>query len=394
MPKLLIDTAETARTFTEGRQKTSWSKWKDYNLCPARWFATNFAVWVEPQTSLQDGLYSIPGSLVQRVWESFINDRVYKSLPATQDAWLGWLDNATRHLYRLIVKPREAQYEPPYADNLRTFFRTKAGRAQTEAALAAGLPSNFTTNLKLQFIDAKDFKELYGSEEDFFKKLNLAFEKTLRLFAEYKVNLDAILSEEFVRATLPGNIIANGGVDFLVQPGTLTHPFSDIKRLADGYTLLDGKMQFGKTLDQEQLFFYAAIIQLQFRRTARYVGFINWTEGKFAFYDYLPAYAYKLQTNLRKLYDDFTPLEQTLKATNQPTIDLVELPYLKFKPSTINCAYCTLNNGRCQAAKRAGITPRNREPKTPIDLTGVTITDDTLTSPTISHDPIKIENAS
>lgn len=387
---LLLDTAETARLFADGRTKTSWSKWKTVNLCPARWFGENFAVWVESRSAIQDGLYSIPGSLVQRVWESFINDRVYHTLPSTQDAWLGWLDNATQHLYRLLVKPLEAQYQLPYVDSLRTFFRTKAGKLQLEAAIAAGLPQNFRTDLKLQFVNPDDFKRVYGSEDKFFAQLRDTYTKTLTLFAQYNVNLDAILSEEYVEVKLFDKIIANGGVDFLVQPGIPKTPFSDIKQLSDGYTLLDGKIRFGKTLDQEQLFYYAAIIQLKYRRTARYVGFINWSEGKFAFYEYLPAYAHNLQTKLRQLYDHYTPLEQTLKAATQPTIDLVDLPYLKFTPSKTNCAYCNLA-GRCQAAQKAGITLRPRDttpptPTTPLDLTGITITEDLGTTLTISTD--------
>ena len=55
----------------------SWSKLKGYETCQCQWFVSNFAYISNLEAAVLEHTRAIPGTLIQKMFEIFINERIY-----------------------------------------------------------------------------------------------------------------------------------------------------------------------------------------------------------------------------------------------------------------------------------------------------------------------------
>ena len=95
-----LDLHATADLFGKGWKKLSYSKMAQYKRCQASWFFENYCVPLERQVYSEDSAAAIPGTIIQRVWETVINDRVFNLLPSV-DLLSKWMRQQSEALHRL-----------------------------------------------------------------------------------------------------------------------------------------------------------------------------------------------------------------------------------------------------------------------------------------------------
>lgn len=362
----------TAASFANGWQSVSWSKMTVFRKCQASWFFGNYGVPLERTVYSDDEYAAIPGTITQRIWETVIND--HAPLHQKDDAQLSlWMKQQARALWHAIAMPYEAQFNRS-REEWRKFFRSVAGRQHLEWVTAQhGLSPSFYKGIQPKFLNVDKFLDAQRVKnlDDYFDKLHLRFSSMLAKFRAMNLDWTQFLSEKFIRAEFNGHKLG-GGVDFLYNTTPTfqknsfgkntnqTLPLVELKQLNDGYLMLDGKNQIGGHVDIGQLFFYALIIHLQYRRLPRMVGFIDWSKSDFVWYNFDLSQIEQMKRSVMAMQATAYRINEALQhvATRelgnpQASISVYDVPHLKFTPSRIACRFCGMRD-RCSKAYEAG----------------------------------------
>lgn len=382
----IIDVPATLARMTAEKHKFSWSKFKAASYCQGNYVANNFAVFKQARSSTQENTASIPGTVTQLLWNAIVNEGIWRILqdPADRERWFTQNIHA---LIDLLVRPYNHQFDMVNAgQNIRTWFRTKAGKAEIERATLAGLDARIAKGLSLQFLDwdSDYFKRKFGTRETLERQLLTANLKSWDKLVSMGIRFELIRAEAFIQHRLGNDLLFNGGLDFTVNPTpldttALVNPGKDLYLTQPGYTLLDGKWTMGATLDWRQLKFYAAILQMRSNVTPRYLGFFCWSKAEMSLEPYDPTSPGYFINEARKFQQRLTPVEQWLREFNdrpaatsmvggtmpqhQPSkeVNIYEVPHLVFSPERGMCMFCQLNE-TCPEAKKAGYGAwKNRE---------------------------------
>jgi len=273
-----IDHAQTRNSLQENGRRISWSKLQQYERCPGNWLVENHAVFVNRADHTDDSLHAMPGTLVQRVWEAIINERIYRRDGLNESSALAaWAGRQIAALFDCIARPLAEQHRLG-KDQWRGYFNTDAAKAELVAlAEAHGLDPSLRYHLQPKFVRFEQLFKLHGGRDEFFAKLTRTFLPTLGAFNSAGLDLDGMLAETFVEARNGDNVLA-GGIDFLWnRTRSAAGYFDDIATLADGYVMLDGKFQLGPTVDIGQLRFYATMLLLTYGKRPSRLGFLSYT---------------------------------------------------------------------------------------------------------------------
>jgi PD-(D/E)XK nuclease superfamily len=338
-----IDLPTTRAAYLRRHADLSWTKLQQFERCPANWLVENFAVVRERKTQRQDHRHAFPGTIIQRVWEAAVNDRVFQR-PGFDDPKVlaRWCADQTRALYQLIVMPVDAQWERPQS-SWRTYFATPEGEERRQGVIARhGLDPVFERHLQPQFVDEADINTLHGSVEGCLAYIGSRFELTISALGEAGIMLDCIEAERYV-AVPDGQFRLAGQVDFLVRTqGT--------DRLANGYRLIDGKFGIGPTVEIGQLYFYALLVERADGIAPGWLGFLDYGNGRLVGADGDGAYRLDRRRNLAARLAQYETAARSL-ADAMNTIDedrsfigLQEIPGIVFQPSRLACGFCSIGN--------------------------------------------------
>lgn len=374
-----IHLRDTEATYRAQHHKVSWSKLKAHTQCPGMWFIENYATLLERQVYAADEALAIPGSIVQKVWEIMINERVYKR--ADFDGPMGlkmlghWMGRQARALYHLLVFPYETQFTMP-RETARKYFYKTSSLGQQRVAWAVkehGLDPLFCSGMQPKFSDIKFFEEKNGKLENWFNKLDDMFMRMLEEFAGHKVNMDRMFSEIFLNVK-QGRLEIGGGIDFVYNVHhQLPTPFTELRDLKPGYVLLDGKYNVSQYTETGQIFLYALLIYSRYRVVPAFTGFIDWTKAKFHWHQFDLAQLNQMQSKVTRYAGEATKLALSLQRkceTTPPatkTISIYDIPHLDFRPSKVHCNFCGIQQ-KCQAAKRAGTNNPDKVPPSRVEL--------------------------
>lgn len=345
-PEPIIDLAATRIAFLRQHKNLSWSRLQQFERCTASWFVENFAVLAGPPSRVSNHRHAFPGTIIQRVWEAVVNAGVYRR-PACNDPenLAEWCGQQARALFRLLVLPLEAQWQRPPENGWRHYFLTPAGEARRWDAIEHhGLDPAFRGHLQPQFVDAADIAALYGSTDRCLAHISSRFAPTLAALSASQISLEQIEAERFV-AVAEGEWRYAGQIDFIVHTAAA-------RPLADGYWLLDGKFRLGPTVNVDQLYFYALLLERAAGAGPGWLGFLDYGQGRLvgAYGDglYRTARRIALQDRIAEYKVAVGSLAAEIHASDAMSryIGITDLTGLTFKPGRVSCAFCSIAH-RC-----------------------------------------------
>jgi len=331
--------------------KISWSKLRQYFECPASWFCINYATFVNVREVQIDQTKAIPGTIVQKLFETFINQRLYYDQYLTYDQILEWFRVNTSALYLLTAKDIDDQFDPKYL-NARNYFKSEMGRMDLIAAQNSyGLDRRIDPS-QIAFVNRSSIEDDYGSEKKFVEFLGDLYEPILEMFLGRDLILNYILSEMYIEHSL-NQVKMNGFIDFVYNVNHRMEGFFNTPTfIEDGFVVLDGKYKVNKYTKKEQLMYYASLLQLKYNRIPGEVGFIDWNKAELSMYKFDTTYVSKLKDKILGIKLKYNELKTKLSRCPKQHISLESLE-LNYNPST-NCIFCPIVSICGEALKRKG----------------------------------------
>lgn len=362
-PTLLLDLPATVSDMEKNWSKVSYSKLNSFKNCQAGWFASNFCSFIDSVAHSQEESAAVGGTLVQRIWESFVNDHIFREFKTVEDRvkWMSWNHMA---LWHTIVFPYEAQFERSKKDN-RYFFKSPRGQERlTLMTKEYGLDPRLYTNLQPKFVSNPDHTHRKQKTfEEYGEFIKLQYEAMLNRFASLDVDFEKMISEVFFNTKFLSHTI-NGSIDFVYNTNG-AGPFFKMGDLKSGYIILDGKLQIGPTVSTVQLDFYTTALYTQYRCMPGAVGFIDWSASDFVWHSVSLETVDQIQRSIGAMQQASYIILQSLKelvSKGVKTLPLVEVSHIVFKPSSLNCRFCSVGT-KCQAAKDNGTNRLPPKPK-------------------------------
>jgi hypothetical protein len=352
---LLLDVHKTVDDMDRHWGTVSYSKLNAYTHCQLGWFGGNFGTFLGSTDSSQEESAAVGGTIVQRIWTSLVNDRVYRELPSL-DQRVYWMTKQHMALWYTIIFPYESQFEMTKKEN-RAFFKSARGIARLgQMTQDHGLDVRLYTGIQPKFVVNSDHTHRkHKTLEAYEDSIREQYGKMLTRFASLDVDFDKMISEVFFRTKFLSHI-ANGSIDFIYNSNG-TAPFTRLSELKDGYVLLDGKLQIGPTVSTTQLDFYLAALFTQYRVMPGAVGFIDWSESDFLWHGGVSLDTVnQIQRSIGAMQSNAYILLQSLKDLDRrgvKTISFEDIPHLTVHPSRLNCRFCPMGT-TCRAAHEAG----------------------------------------
>lgn len=338
---ILLD--KTAAKFAKGHQNVSWSKIDQYRNCKRRWFMTNFADFgIDVQEhAIRDSVKAVPGTIIQKLFEIYINDKKY-ALP-NEELEL-WLDINLYWLYHTMKYGIEDSARFPF--DTRNYDKSEEGILRIQKALANGADPAVLKKVNPKFFNPEDLQ--YGmGESQFLELMRTVLRTNIRIFHEKMPIFSKLHSEMFIRAKFMNSLTCNGGVDFMYNPNG---PFAFENKDGEpkkGYQIFDGKWNYNKFTKVDQLQFYAFIYFSRYRVFPEKLGFIEWISGDWievpldmARIDKIKNTLYAINTVQKKIKVE---IDEIISRRIQ-TIDFHELKEVPASPSDSACIFCDIKS--------------------------------------------------
>lgn len=324
--------------------KISWSKLRQFGECPASWFCINHADIINVEYVQINQTNALGGTIIQKLFETFINDRVYlRNDMNTYDDLLNWFSVNARALFKLIAKPLEDQLLIKYK-NPRNYFKRNSGKNDLIIVQDSYHLDKKIKPPQIAFVDFEMLYRDYGDlalngEEKFVTYLSDLIQPILELFVENKIVLNYMFSEAYIQTKVNG-IVLNGFIDFVYNKNQGQGIMWDLKQLCEGFIVLDGKIKISKYVHKEQLFYYATLLYLKYKKRPSYVGFIDWSAPRFSMYEFDSTYLDILKSKIVEIQNTYVKLADFLSKYKGDEVCLADVE-LEYKPSS-NCVFCPL----------------------------------------------------
>ncbi|MFA5071282.1 MAG: PD-(D/E)XK nuclease family protein [Candidatus Pacearchaeota archaeon] len=354
--KIVFDVNKTLAAFEKKHLTLSWSSYDAAKTCEGLWFVRTFAKPSEkyPTAPIQrEGSRSIPGTILQRLFESFVNDRIFNR---PNFLYMGdilrWAEMNLEALFHLSAFRVDQQFEPEFKWTKDYFQKAHGFQKMKEIRDKYKLDPVFKS-VELSFIDWDIFNSVYGSKENLLKRLKDMLPKILELFLEQKINLMSTLSEVYLRVE-HGPFTLTGNVDFIHNKENPIE-FLDIKNIQDGYEVFDGKYNLSAYVKDEQLKFYSALIYKGYKKIPGRMFFLEWSKGKTKDVSFSQDYVQSFQEDLNKIQQRGIEISHFLKSNMGTDLDVFGANFLKLSADKSSCTYCP-GVEFCPSAKEKGIT--------------------------------------
>lgn len=338
--------------------RMSWSKFDNFRTCKGWWF-TNYVLQaprdIVVTPTIREDSRAIPGTVIQKVMEVFINSRIYSrpGMSSMQDL-LDWLTTNTRAVFYLSKFSVEQQLQPEF-ENRKGFWNNKYGSLHRQVVINNYNLDPEIKEVNLSFIDRNTFRNIYETEEKLLDKLCSLYPAILQMFIDQELTLDRIMSEIPLNIEV-GDMLFTGSIDFLYNTRQKsTSYFSSIGQLEDGYFIFDGKYNFSSYTKEDQLQFYAFLLFLRTRKIPGRMALYSWTENKLKEFDFNMDFRLKIEDGVNALLDTCRDLEQKFENKTTPHGLFFQDELFELNPSNSNCQFC-LALPQCPAAKEKGVT--------------------------------------
>ena len=357
--KLILDLSRTLVKMSNKQNTVSWSRLSDFNNCPASCFIKHYAVFSESASVTQDFTKALAGSIIQKIMEVFINNRIYlrPEMKSLEDL-VKWCQLQFRCLYYTMAFDLEYQHRAEFKIK-NGYYSSKKGKETLSEQYLRGLDIAFQ-KVEVCFINRENLFLFYGSEENFLIQHEKIMGPILESFLYEKIDLNKVISEQKVECTINKNINMLGFVDFIFNKyGMEWELFDKIGKLKNYYVLLDGKYKVANYTDKDQLFFYASMIYMKYKCLPEWVAFVDWNKGKFTKYAFDPTHIQLVQQQVyayTQIIGNIHRQIENIKIKNLAGyILLEELDSMDYIPSHGNCLFCPVRTC-CESALDKGCT--------------------------------------
>lgn len=364
----IISTSRTLANLEERRANLSWTKIKQAKGCPLSMLGSNYMAPASTTAAPKkpDETYGVPGTLVQRALEMFVNNQIFtRPNFNTMGDLVRYLSNVSRSSAALTIKDISFyDHLLEYHIDPRKYFRTDEGKRILEQKIHSGsIYPEMKNGNQLKFIDPKNFDRIYTSLESLLDHIDTLYLPILQSFHKMGVNLRATRSEVWFRAEYRKYKMM-GAADFLVnqQAGTTFDPRT-MYDLKPGYVIMDGKYNVNSFTDPEQLNFYGAALLTQTKKAPAASFLIDWNKAAFSSpYKFDLAYMDQLDHYLDLFDAIYADVIAKLKSTDADAVPISFFASDKCPaiPSTSNCKFCEIRED-CEVSM--GKTPPENQPQ-------------------------------
>ena len=354
---IVYDVKKTAETFDEKGLNLSWSSFDNFQTCQGLWFI-NYFLKSPPELALpaitRENSRAIPGTIIQKVMEVFVNDRVYRR-PEMQSMsqLLQWMQTNTLAVYHLGIFPVDYQFKPDFIKT-KYFWENKYGRTQREFVKSTyGLDDCFK-EVNLSFVDKATFDSIYKSEEQFLNALNSLYRKILELWIANALHLNSVMSEIPLKLGIQ-DFTFSGSVDFIYNPQQRdVSDFTTLSQLENGYFIFDGKYNISSYTKPEQLQFYAFLVHLKTKKIPGRLALLNWKKGEFKDFVFDSNYRAKIESVASQVLLSRSRIQKHLRNRSEPQGLFFYEDFVPLNPGPDNCQFCGAVSF-CPAAMEKGI---------------------------------------
>jgi len=354
---IIYDAKKTFFSFKDKHTRVSWSNFDNFQTCKGLWF---FNFFIKPPEDTQilslakEHSRAIPGTLIQKVMEIFVNERIYKKPELSSlELLLNWFQHNSNAVYHLTKFDPEIQFHTDFI-NTRKFWETTAGKQHLHKIRKEFGLDPAIKEVNLSFVDKEKFITTYGGEEQFFCKMNNIYSEVLNMFLKEKIYFDRVLSEINISAPV-NDFNLTGSIDFLYNVKQKDDScFTTLTQLEDGYFLFDGKYNISPYTKKEQLFFYAYLLYLKTKKLPGRLALLSWSEAKFK--DFVLDKDYPL--HIKKVIEDMKETAEKVMSflkDKEGVRQFFRDNFLDLNPGVNNCQFCAAFSS-CPAAKEKGVT--------------------------------------
>ena len=350
---MIFDTKITLEKLTKDGYSLSWTRKNQYDCCPAQWFISNFCriggdLVLNPL--MQENTYSIPGWVIQKLFETFINCRIYKmsSMKSLDDIYQ-WFD---RNIIAVCKTITHFTYdEQNNIVNSRSYFQTNEGKALVQQhVLSDGLDPHIK-GLQLQFIDQSVFTQVNKSWDKFYARLSKICHNILNMWIQDKLNLDKMLCESFVHTYVGPSQQQQfhivGRTDFIYNnnmPDGMV--FDDLAKLQPGFSLIDGKYNLSKFVHPEQLQLYNTVLYNMYKKVSSYIMFLDYNGCRYKAFQPDLNYKSYLTNCCAKMANS---VETCRSFLNQQVLQGnlafdAQIAPVQFTPNDVGCSFCQVKD--------------------------------------------------
>lgn len=321
-----VDVRSTLESLERRGDRLSWSQYKSWSQCPAKFLVDNHAVFVGGGYRRVDDSKGVVGWVVQRFFEGWFNERLYRRYGSGDYGVVGrsvYVRKQVGALLRTVVLPCGSSCAGVGG---RYWFGTDEGKERLRVAVGEwGLDPVFAKRLSPLFCDMRKgwLDECVGKIEG-----SLVGMESAGWVA------DRTLSECFLEVDV-GGVELSGYVDFVVN---VVGGFEGLHMLEDGYVLLDGKNVVGSWLDRDQLMFYAMGLWLRYGKSPGALGFWSWSRAEATWYAFTDGWRDGLLDRVRVVSGEIKKLRKVFSGVCGE-VDVGDL--VSFNPSSSNCRYCS-----------------------------------------------------
>ncbi len=360
MSDILYDVALTKKAF-EKHLSLSWSAFDNFQSCQGNWFI-NYFLKAPPEALItieKESSRAIPGTIIQKLFEVFINNRVYKrpemkSLKNLTE----WCQRNIVGLFHLSYFDMRDQHLPDFVYTKDLFKKTVGKSKLKQIQKEFGMDTAFD-DINVSYIHDPTFNSIYTSKEKLLNRICEMIPKILELFVKMELNLDRTQSEMFLKIPVAGTFNLSGSIDFIYNKEQPSGYFSSLSDLRNGYFLFDGKYNLSSTVKEGQLQFYSYLLFQKTRKIPSKLGFVEWSKGQFKEVPFAIEYARKIEQTLISLRDSGVKISEILKTKNSATSSFFQDNLVPRNPGNPQCSYC-LGAELCPDAKEKGFAPSQR----------------------------------
>lgn len=319
-----ILTSKLKEKYATHYRKLSYSKFKNFKNCESSWLIGNF---IDSNDKVIDQRYAVSGTIIQRIFQSIINEQKYNQFKLGKDLKL-WIRHNVYALSEILIFPLEFQYEDLYKN--RDFYSTATGKELIEQARKKYPYFDITTDIHPNFVNLENFKKDHNSLGAFAEKISkISIECCFNFL---KIDLKSTTSEVYLKYEMPSGLTLSGIVDFIEK---------DYKN--QPYFIFDGKANLNSYVDNNQLIFYSYLIYKNYGTYPYKTGFLGWTKNEFKEVSVDQSHFEELEKDLIKYEKRCLEIKEIIESINVDYIELTDLlKMIEQTPSYTNCNFCSI----------------------------------------------------
>jgi len=321
-----INIKDLINRFEKSSHKLSYSKFKRWQDCEFSWFVDNY---IESDETEINQRYAITGTIIQRIFQEIINEKIYTKYSKVSQ-FNEWILQNVKGLYDCIAFPISSQHNKEI--NNQHYFTTPKGISELRRAQIKYPLFTITSDIAPNYVSELELIKDYTSIENLkYTVANIIIENTKTICSNLKLDLQKTVSEIYIKYQTEKGLILSGRVDFIERDYT-----------SENYFVFDGKFNLNQYADIRQLIYYSYIIYKNHNTIPYKAGFCGWKDSEFNEVSVSLEDFKKLEEHLIEYENRIPTILTLLKDVKSDYITLKELNKIfKTNSTYLNCRFCS-----------------------------------------------------